>query len=913
MFQRLTDYFHHGAAVNDATRRTKWVASGLLAFSGYSLFHKDHTLAGGAAFTAWGVSIFGWAHYRARLRQIKAEYQQRRDALPEHLKAIRDGNAGKGAFAVVTLVVGVRLFRMWNEQRKAKIKSVSPDGITPQDVEGQPGWFTYFTSCIGVKVEKSSESLSATTNQVCESLKKNTFSAVYNRADGTRTQCDIFFPRKSVALFPKHVFYTKCDMGTTPTSHLTVDVTRFTGKSGAKFTFSAELDYCGLDPELDLVACYVPNCPDLPNAGKWFPLSKPTGTSICRFMVNRDGTFDERRISVNHKRTGHKYQEFYGGSYDTTLARSGACMAPLVLDVQHPTIMGFHIGGNEKTNCGVMQTVTSAQLNGMIEKLQSKDGVMLSAQSCELPKEQYGRKLLVSDSVHPHCMASWLTDKDFVDVLGSTKLRTSQKSRVEPSVLSEAVAEHFDVPQQWGKPKLQPNWEGFNKTLEHIVNPADCFRHSEVERARQDWLEPLHTCMDAYVKEEDFRPLTLQENILGIPGKRFIDAIPMDTSMGFPIFGKKSKYFTEVRKGEKLVDRIPSKEIMQEVERMKVAWRKNERAYPVTSATLKDEPTKLDSEKVRVFQASAIALGMCIREYFLPVSRFLQLHPIESESAVGVNAFSKQWEELMNHAHKFDEEEVIAWDYSKYDVRMNSQITRAVWLSFIELAERGGYPTEALEIMKAMVVDIVHPLIDYNGTLILCYNLNTSGNNMTVNVNGGAGSLYVRVGFWHIYPLKKKFRDWVAALTYGDDFDGSVHRLARKFNFRAYQKFLKEHNMKVTLPNKSNDLVDFLDIEDTDFLKRKSNYIPEINRSIGKLDEMSIFKSLHANLDNGNMEETAVSCIETAMHEWFAHGREVYSKRQEQMRKVCAQVNLPVPAVEVSFDERVEKWLAKYD
>jgi hypothetical protein len=349
--------------------------------------------------------------------------------------------------------------------------------------------------------------------------------------------------------------------------------------------------------------------------------------------------------------------------------------------------------------------------------------------------------------------------------------------------------------------------------------------------------------------------------------------------------------------------------------RLLECWKKGERAYPVTTATLKDEPTPLNKEKVRVFQASAIAMGMYIRKYFLPVARFLALHPLESESAVGVNAFSKQWHELMAHANKFAaDKKVIAWDYSKYDVRMNSQVTIAVWLSFIELAETGGYKSEDLQIMKAMIADIVHPLIDYNGTMIMAYNMNTSGNNMTVNVNSTAGSFYVRLGFFDEFPDVTDFRSKAAALTYGDDFRGSVHPDYRKFGFLSFKKFLAKHNMKITLPDKSDDEVDHMDDEDADFLKRNSVFIPEIGIDIGALSNDSIMKSLHANLKSETKPlAVAVNCIETAMHEWFGHGKEVYEDKQRRMKLVCEDMELPVPAVHMTYDERVKKWIEKYD
>lgn len=917
VFKKSIELWQHSAAMYDLRRQVRF---GITLGSGFAilgLVRKDKYMTGTAIGGSWIASMAFWAQYRARVTHYKEEYMRRRNALPEHAKSLRDGNIAKGAFVVSTLVVGLKLFRMWNNARLEKDKkSVTPDGISPQEVEGQPGWFGFFTKSIGVKVERTGESNTATSDQVTQKLTKTTFFAWFEREDGSKTRCDIFFPRKGVALIPRHVFHPNSDLNKPPCSLLTVEVHRHKDKSGGVFTFKCEYGNAGTCSKLDMMAVYVPNCPDLPDQRKWFPLTCPKGNSICKLIVRTEDDIKVRRVNVEHGIVGHRYMDFYGGSYTTELARTGACMAPLVLDLDKPTIMGFHIGGDPNRNYGVMQTVTVAQLDEMIKELSQKPGVLISAQSTDLPATQYGRPLIESKNVHPHCMAAKLDAKAYVDVLGSTRLRMQQGSQVKKSPLSDEVEKHFGYPNKWGAPKLKPNWKGYNATLEHIVNPAEMFAPSALERARQDWLKPLLPLMREHMSRESFRPLNDHEMVMGQAGKRFMTPIPMNTGMGFPVFGKKSKHFIETRDGEVLVSREPDESIKNEMSRIMECWQKGLRAYPVTTATLKDEPTPLDKEKVRVFQASAIAMGMYIRKYFLPIARFLALHPLESESAVGVNAFSKQWEELMNHSNKFaQDKKVIAWDYSKYDVRMNSQVTTAVWLSFIELAEAGGYPQEALQVMKNMVADIVHPLIDYNGTMLMAYNMNTSGNNMTVNVNSTAGSFYVRLGFFNQFPDESDFRSRVAALTYGDDFKGSVHPDFRQFNFFSMSEFLETHKMKITLPDKSDDAVAFMDDDNADFLKRNSVFIPEIGRNIGALSNDSIMKSLHANLKSKTEKPmtVAICCIETAMHEWFGHGREVYDDKRTRMEKVCKSLDLPIPAVDLTFDERVEGWLKKYD
>jgi hypothetical protein len=385
--------------------------------------------------------------------------------------------------------------------------------------------------------------------------------------------------------------------------------------------------------------------------------------------------------------------------------------------------------------------------------------------------------------------------------------------------------------------------------------------------------------------------------------------------MGHPVYGPKDRHFTDVYEDGVLVDRIPEQTIIDECDRLLSCWKRGERGYPVCSATLKDEPTKIGKKKVRVFQAAPVCMSIFIRMYFLPIARFLALHPVQSECGVGTNAFSMDWNDLMTHALKYAQDnKVIAWDYSKYDVRMSSQMTIAVLKSYIDLARRGGYDEESLRIMEAMIADIVHPLLDWNGTLLMALNMNTSGNNITVQMNSTAGSFYVRMGFFSLFPNEEDFRSCVAAMTYGDDFKGSVKEEFRKFNYLTYRDFLASHGMKITPPDKSETGSEFLDEQDADFLKRTSSVIEGIPVPIGRLTEASIFKSLHVNLRSKTTSkaEVAVSCMETALHEWFAYGREHYEMRLEQLTRVALAAGLCPTSAFVSYDERVAKWHEKY-
>jgi hypothetical protein len=880
----------------------------------YGMYYKKYWAVLLSLFCMCVSFPIGRAFVNERVAVLEKEYLERRDALPAYVTSIRESAFPKAIAVAATLIIAIKAIQMWNSQR---LKTL-PQALTPEEIDAQPGWFGFMMKRIGFTAD--SRVTGATRQQVEYTGSKNLGHCVFTRADGSRTGCNIIVPEKGYVWFPKHVFYVNGDMETKPTPYVRGVVQRNDTET-SKFKFIAQLGVNTVEFDgIDMVECFVERCPDVcTNLMKFLPHGNITGVSSCSLLIrNKDGTLSTDKVVVTHGKYGHRYLSGPGGCYNSSVIGGGSCMAMLITESMNPVVAGFHIGGNPLVHYGVMMTVNQQLARETREKMLSLRGIRGMANATVLPEKQYDRPILQSSDVHPNAKSIVaLTSDDAVDVLGSTKRRAQQSSRVVDSVLKKSTERVFGIKSNFGPPKLIPNWKAYNATLEHVVNPSEMFLPSLLQRARRDWLQPIRKFTHQLNQTETVRPLTDKEVIMGIPGKRFIDAMPMNTSLGFPLFGKKERKFTQVYNGEDLIDRIPDEDIIAERDRLIGCWKRGERGYPIITATLKDEPTKLDSEKVRVFQAVSIALSMCIRKYYLPIARVLSLCPELSESAVGVNAFSQQWDALMSHAEKFAaDNRVIAWDYSKYDVRMNSQMTYAVLMSFIDIAELCDYSHEDLHIMNMMIADIIHPVMDWNGTLISAYNMNTSGNNITVNINSVANSLYVRMGFFCACPEVRDFRSAVAALTYGDDFKGSVHSSYRtRFNFRVFKEFLAKHGMKITDPNKTENVADDLDIDEADFLKRKSQYIPEIGVRIGKLSKDSMLKPLLANLKSRteSPENVAVSCVETYMHELFAHGRLVYNQDQTKIKQICMEsLGFIPPAVNATFDERVEMWHEKY-
>lgn len=944
-FQRGLRWWALSTSLYDVTRRSWWLKFFTTVIASWFFYYGYWRCFFITLIVFWYLINVFWRAHLDRKAAVERACNEARDMVPESLKYFRDSDILRHGMAVATLAGIAKLCRIWylstQPQSGSEISAPSsspdiPPTLTKEAIEKVPNWYdSLIPRFVRGTVETDAKAKNRTTDQMAEALDRNgLFEASITKGNATAV-VNIVFPRSSVAYLPLHVFYEDADMTTTPYNEISVKV-RINDEPAGERNFKIAYSQISTLPHLDVAVCEVKNFQGVKTRYDWFPKTRPKlGTHIPSVLLVKKGIECQKDyVDVTISDVSHYYRKMRGGEYTSKLCRRGACMGVVLADHAEPYIVGFHIGGRPSDNSGIMQTITYDDAMLLEKQLCAIRGNNPSAEEGDFPEQVMGKILLKSKKAHPQSMFVKLGPQDSVRIIGSTNLRATQRSKVQPSILSESVAAVTGVKSVWGPPALSPNWRAYNATMEHMIKPCDMISPDLLEFARRDWVDPLIDKVKSYAKEEDFRPLnSMQEMIMGIPGKRFLDPVNPETSMGAPIFGSKDHHLTEVTdENGKVVDRIPDELVIKEYDRQTSCFNKNRRPYVIWAACLKDEATTLTKQeivdglntvvpntKVRVFQIVPFAFGLRIRKYFLPIARFLALHPTLSESAVGINSFSPQWSELMGHAQKYSSNgEMLAWDYSKYDARMSSQMTRAILLSFIEIAEAGGYPPEAIQEMKAMVIEMAHPIIDWNGTMIQLYNINVSGGNITVQINGGAGSVYVRCG-WYFqfdeFSNAPKFAAAIACMTYGDDFVGSIlakYRLT--FNYNKYKEFCATIGMKITPPDKGGGSSDFLDAGEVDFLKRKSVFIEEIGTEIGALDERSIFKSLHANVSKkADARDVARSCVIGALHEWFAHGREVYELRRQQLHQICELSNLGrVEHLDKSFDDRVQAWISKY-
>jgi hypothetical protein len=699
-------------------------------------------------------------------------------------------------------------------------------------------------------------------------------------------------------------------------------------KVGSSFRDKLSLGYSVQIPKTDFTLCYVTSGGSMKDMRKFFPEGNNFSSTPAKLITREIQNSILTAIPTLLQATclvSHTESSFVGSYYDLPIdTKNGMCMSPIISDGRGSTILGFHLGG--KGRLGGCGTLTASEIDVALGQLSDIDGVVLSASSGALtpnmgdfPMTTFGKKILEATTIHPKSAVNFLEDGSNLDMYGQTSGKSSAYSRVAATMISDSVTKVFGVPQQWGAPKLRGKGVyPYQATLVHAAIPSLPLGSILVNAVR-DYKTITLDIMKRIPQLFTASPLTRVATVSGLTGVKFIDAMNYNTSPGFPLKGNKIPLLLDLDPlvyPESGKPRTFTKEVWDEFDKVVDILREGKRCYVIWKSCLKDEATKLTKDKVRVFQSAPLVVQLLVRMYFLPIVRIIQLNPAAYECAVGINAEGLEWEELWEISMSKGRERVLAGDYSKYDVRMPAQITIASFDILIDIARKcDGYSDEDIHLMHMMVNEVVYPVMAYNGDLIQLFGTNPSGQNLTVIINSVANSLLLRCGFFTMYP-DMDFKENCAFMTYGDDVMGTVSEKCDNFNHISYANYLLEHDMKFTMPDKESTPTKYMKEVDVDFLKRKCVFNDDLGQKVGLLSEDSIFKRLHAHLLSKELTLPMHSAqnIESSLHDWFYYGREVFEDRRFKLQQVatdCEILHL-CPALDISYDKRVNRWRHKY-
>jgi hypothetical protein len=362
--------------------------------------------------------------------------------------------------------------------------------------------------------------------------------------------------------------------------------------------------------------------------------------------------------------------------------------------------------------------------------------------------------------------------------------------------------------------------------------------------------------------------------------------------------------------------------ILEEVARMEAKLLAGESINAIFKGSLKDEPTKLTKDKVRVFAAANMPMVMLVRKYFLSIAALVQRNKIVTECAVGTVVQSPEWTELYEHIGRNGWDRAIAGDYAKFDGRMSPQFMLAAFKLLINLAEESGnYDKDDLMIMKGIASEISYPTYDYFGTLVQFMGSNPSGHPLTVVINSMVNSLYMRYAYYAIAQEKgwwrvPQFDVVVALMTYGDDNIMTVLKGYDDINHTAIAAKFAEVGIKYTMADKDAESVPFIHLKDASFLKHFAKWDKELELYRSPVEEDSIAKMLHAHLESKvlTQEQSSAEAIQNVALKYFEFGREVYTERKSQLEEVAHKSGIQgLVGPIMSYDDRLAWYREKYD
>jgi hypothetical protein len=686
-------------------------------------------------------------------------------------------------------------------------------------------------------------------------------------------------------------------------------------------------------PGHDLRIVYVHDSGSMRNILKWFPIEPVSQCVVTLLTRTEDGSVvqlagrtegEPQKIQYGAAYAGDFFgQVIYGNSETVLRTEDGMCGSPWIAHTKGPCILGIHTAGqgsgpNKKA---FMSFVTRKELNDAIGKFEHMVGILKRFDPSPESDVIYGRRVISGDEVHPKSFVNYIPSPSY-SVLGSCEGGVTPKSHVVEHPWSQDVSEIFGYSNKWGPPAFKGTqegegyWKPWYDTMCKVAKPCLGFPGELVHKSIMDYYNQVSPLFQTELAYERCVPLTPLQCINGIPGRKGMEHINFKSSPGFPLTGAKEKWITQLEGELEGIHNPKDLDPMfwEEVERIREHYRRGERYHPIFKACLKDEAKKKGSAKVRLFYAAQLAFVLEIRRLFLPVWHMFAINPLECEQAVGINCSGPEWEELMQHIEQFGKDRIVPGDYKEYDSRMCAQLTQATMWLFIKFAElTGNYSPDDILIMHGLANDMCNPRVAVNGTMVELVASGPSGTPGTVQINGVNNSLYARLSYFAA-GNKGPFNNDIALTTYGDDNMAGVSGRCN-WNFQIHKTFMALHDIVYTTPDKDADkIVDFYHIDDVDFLKRKSSYIPELGCRVGALEiEDSIMKPLHCGVQSSEDSKVVLSSIiDVTLFESFLHGREIYDDMKEKLDLLAVRYGTAADGLRKSFDDRVLEWHQNY-
>lgn len=727
--------------------------------------------------------------------------------------------------------------------------------------------------------------------------------------------CNVLPLRSNVLLIPNHMVNSKTEF---------VSLTKVGGHTFKNMPLDSKVAV--RIPNTDLAVWYCPGAGLHRDLVPYYPknIYEDKKLSVFTIFNNGDRIIKYPEMTAARSRVvttaGGVFQGLKYHFPETTFG--GLCMATLIGNANgKPFIAGHHLAG--RGNSGAAGFITRGEIETAIASLNKRPAVMISHSSTPMDTTSMGIDFGPLKAPHEKCVVNDLSLDSKIRVHGAHKFEPSfnRKSAVVTSVISDKVDSIMKIPKMHGPPPAMGSRVHREVDIAGKVDTATKFDSALLQKAYTDYALQLAEIPSSELAKVG--KISLDVNLAGLDGVLGINAMNFRTAVGFPGKGPKTNV---VDKSDRVVEGISCPRdvdpmILEEIKMMKEKLLRGESINTVFKGSLKDEPTKITKNKVRVFAAANMPFVMLVREYFLSLAALVQRNKIVTECAVGTVVQSPEWTELYNHIGKYGWDRAIAGDYAKFDGRMSPQFMLAAFKLLISIAERSeNYDEDDLTIMRGIAAEISYPTYDYFGTLVQFFGSNPSGHPLTVIINSFVNSLYLRYTYYSIAQKKgwwrtPPFREVCSAMTYGDDNIMTVKKGYDDFNHTAIAQELADVDIKYTMADKEAESVPFIHLRDASFLKHYAVYDKELGLYRSPVEDGSIAKMLHAHLKSDVLtpQQSSAEAIQNVALKYFEFGRDVYGLRRQQLEEVATAAGIrPIVGDIMTYDERLQWYREKF-
>lgn len=379
---------------------------------------------------------------------------------------------------------------------------------------------------------------------------------------------------------------------------------------------------------------------------------------------------------------------------------------------------------------------------------------------------------------------------------------------------------------------------------------------------------------------------SFEEAVLGVPGEEHVESINRKTSPGYPHILEQHRGYSGKEywfgKGEDFDLSSPQcAQLKERVLKLVLDAARGVRGFNPYVDFPKDERRKLEkvrTGKTRSISSCPLEYSLAFRMFFLDFSVFYMKAGFSVGSAVGVNVYSTQWDELARLLRVFFG--VIAGDYVGFD---KNQLVEFLWGGYhVIQAWYNDGPRNAL-IRKVLWADVVSSIHLFKGTFMQWLKSLPSGNPFTTIINTIVNLLiilyvYALLGAKHGYGLNT-FYDNVLVVAYGDDnVIGITQQVSSWFNCVTIGEIVRTFGMDYTDDTKEGVPLPWRSLEEVTFLKRYFRFEEVVHKFVAPL-VLEVVLEIPMWTTRGPLEEDITRTnVVVALNELSLHGESVYDK-----------------------------------